>query len=114
MAFHHAEEFLPSRWRGAPPSPFLYFPFGAGGHACIGRSIAIDMIKTTLAFLLPRFDLFLAENQDVDWSIRIMLMPTPDPTVIFHPLHSQSLPRPGKITGPLAALVNLQSIYAAS
>jgi cytochrome P450 len=113
-AFHHAEEFLPSRWQGTPPSPFLYFPFGAGGHACIGRGIAIDMMKTTLAFLLPRFDLLLAESQDVDWSIRIMLLPTPDPSVIFHPLHSQTLPKSGKITGPIAALVNLQSTYTAS
>lgn len=113
-AFHHAEEFLPGRWRGAPPSPFVYFPFGAGGHTCIGRGIAIDMMKATLAFLLPRYDLLLAETQDVDWSIRIMLMPNPDPAVIFHPLHSQSPPRPGEINGPLAVLLNLKSIYTAS
>jgi cytochrome P450 len=112
--FHHAEEFLPSRWRGAPPSPFVYFPFGAGGHTCIGRGLAIDMMKATLAFLLPRFDLLLAGTQDIDWSIRIMLMPTPDPAVIFHLLHSQTLPRPGEISGPVAGLLNLKTIYTAS
>ncbi len=113
-AFHHPEEFLPSRWQEAAPSPFLYFPFGAGGHTCIGRSMAIDMMKSILAFLLPRFDLLLADNQDIDWSIRIMLLPAPDPAVIFHPLHSQSRSKPGEITGPLAALLNLKNIYSTS
>jgi cytochrome P450 len=110
--FPRPDEFLPGRWRGAPPSPFLYFPFGAGGHSCIGRSIAMDMMKATLAFLLPRFNLLLAQNQDIDWSIRIMFTPNPDPEVIFHPLHSQSLPKSGAITGPLAKSLNLKNINA--
>jgi cytochrome P450 len=111
--FHHPDEFLPDRWRGAPPSPFLYFPFGAGGHSCIGRSIALGMMKTTLAFLLPRFNLLLAHNQDIDWAIRIMFMPRPDPEVIFHPVHSHGLPKSGTITGTLAKSLNLKSISAA-
>jgi cytochrome P450 len=107
--FSRPDEFLPERWLGSPPSPFVYFPFGAGGHACVGRSLALDMIKTSLAFLLPRFDVLLTQTQEIDLSIRIMLMPDPDPQVIFHPLHSQSLPQPGMITGALAKSLSFKT-----
>lgn len=106
-AFHRPNEFLPGRWRESPPSPFLYFPFGAGGHSCIGRGIAMDMIKTALAYLLPRFNPVLAEDQAIRWSIRIMLTPNPDPKVIFCPLSSQNTPPSGTIKGPLATALNL-------
>jgi cytochrome P450 len=113
-AFYRPDEFLPSRWRGAAASPFLYFPFGAGGHSCIGRSIAMDMIKATLAFMLPRFDVLLAESQEVDWSIRIQFMPSPDPSVVFHPRDSASLRQSGALTGPLARLLNLGKVGMAT
>jgi cytochrome P450 len=112
--FHHPNEFLPSRWRGPAPSPFVYFPFGAGGHSCIGRSIALDIIKTALAFLLPRFEVLLSESQDVDWAIRIQFMPSPDPVVMFYPFPSQSLPKSPVITGPVARLLNLESVKTAT
>jgi hypothetical protein len=70
-AFHLPNEFLPNRWRGAPPSPFVYFPFGAGGHSCIGRSIAMDIIKTALTFLLPRFDTFCSTASFFQRSFRL-------------------------------------------
>jgi cytochrome P450 len=119
--FPRANEFSPDRWRETVTSPYVYFPFGAGGHSCIGRSIAIDIIKTVLTFLLPRFDLLLAGNQEIDSAIRIQFMPHPDPIVSFHPVCSSDLssvlpsglPKPGAITGPLAKLLNFTNKAAA-
>ena len=52
--FSDPAAFLPSRWERANPSPFDYFPFGGGGHACIGRAFALPLIKLVLSFLLGR------------------------------------------------------------
>jgi cytochrome P450 len=115
--FPRPDEFLPGRWRGMPPSPFVYFPFGAGGHACVGRAITMDLLKTALIFLLPRFDVLLTEDQDLDWVMRIMLLPSPDPIVAFYPFHSQVSPTPkkaGAISGALAGLLNFQNASPAS
>jgi cytochrome P450 len=111
--FPRANEFVPDRWRGTVASPYVYFPFGAGGHSCIGRSIAIDIIKTALTFLLPRFDLLLAGNQEIDSAIRIQFMPSPDPLVSFYPVCVSCPSRSGAVTGPLAKLLNLTNRAAA-
>jgi len=112
-SFPRANDFSPDRWRGTAPSSYIYFPFGAGGHSCVGRSIAIDIVKTVLAFLFPRFTLLLAGNQEIDSAIRIQFLPRPDPRVSFHPVCSPDLPKPGAITGPLAKLLNLPNKVAA-
>ncbi|MBX3740455.1 MAG: cytochrome P450 [Akkermansiaceae bacterium] len=73
--FAQPETFSPSRWLVESPSPFEYFPFGAGGHVCIGRQIALHLITTALVYLLFRFDLVLSKDQEIDWRLHIMFMP---------------------------------------
>jgi cytochrome P450 len=109
-AFPRPQEFRLSRWRGKPFSPYLYFPFGAGGHSCIGRGIALGMIRTALAFMLPRFDVILVEDQKIDCAIRIMLTPNPDPRVVFHPLPVPAHIKSGAIKGSLAKILNLTGV----
>jgi cytochrome P450 len=77
--FPRPTEFLPSRWQSIKPSPFEYFPFGAGGHACIGRSLGIKSIRAAFAFLTQRYELVLASDQEIDWQIDIIFMPAMDP-----------------------------------
>ncbi len=77
--FPQPAEFLPSRWQSTKPSTFEYFPFGAGGHACIGRSLGVKIIKTAIDFLLHRYELVLAFDQEIDWSIDIIFSPVNDP-----------------------------------
>ena len=76
--FPRPTEFLPSRWQLTKPSPFEYFPFGAGGHTCIGRFLGLKIITATLAFLTQRYELVLALDQEIDWQIDIMFMPAND------------------------------------
>ena len=53
------EAFLPERF--APdqqrPSPFVYFPFGAGPRMCIGNEFALMEMQLVLARIVQKFDL---------------------------------------------------------
>lgn len=109
--FPRPNEFLPSRWSGTDgirPSPFEYFPFGAGGHSCVGRHLAIHMIKAALAVLMPRYDLVLADDQEIDWRIHIMFMPRNDPIMSVRAPSTSTLTG-GKLIGPVADLVSLDA-----
>lgn len=106
--FPRPNQFLPSRWSGPRPSPFEYFPFGAGGHSCVGYHLAMYVIKATLALLMPRYDLVLAEDQEIDWRIHIMFMPKSDPTMTVCAPGESTL-RGGKLLGPVSDLVSFES-----
>ncbi|KAK8117224.1 uncharacterized protein PG998_005505 [Apiospora kogelbergensis] len=65
--FERPDEFLPERWftgsniqcdRGA------YFPFHLGKHACIGKPMAMEEMRSVLARLALQFDMDLAPGQD--------------------------------------------------
>lgn len=106
--FPRPDEFLPQRWEGLKPSPFVYFPFGGGAHYCAGRSFATHMIKTSLLFLLRRYDLVLALDQEIDWKIDIVLLPRNNPVMSLHKPDTQPVSG-GKLIGPVRELIDLKS-----
>ena len=106
--FPQPSEFRLSRWRGARPSPFEYFPFGAGGHSCVGRQLAIYLIRAALTSLLRRYELVLGGDQEIDWRIDIMFMPRNEPTMTVEPPGATNL-RAGKLLGPVSDLVKLDA-----
>ena len=77
--FPQPERFLPARWADLRPSPYVYFPFGAGGHVCIGRALALRLLRALLAALCSRGDALLREDVAIDWRVHVMLLPTCDP-----------------------------------
>lgn len=103
-AFAHPHAFSPSRWETARPSPYEYFPFGAGGHFCAGRNLALSLIGEVLSTLLSRFDFVLDIEQFIDWRIHIMLMPKGDPTLMAHPVDERRDTPSPKWRGPVAEL----------
>jgi len=103
-------EFRPTRWRDIAPSPFVYFPFGAGVHSCVGKTFSIDLIKTALMFVLQKFSVSLAGNQEIDWQIQIMFMPDPDPEVEFTPLSAGVSPVASRLGGKLGQLISLSQL----
>ena len=105
--FPRPHEFLPARWSKASPSPFAYFPFGAGGHSCVGRGLALSVIKATLAFLLPRYDLVLAGDQDVDWRVHIIFTPSIDPAFAINSPTESPRSSAGKLSGPVGDMLSL-------
>lgn len=104
--FPRPDHFMPSRWAAARPSPYEYFPFGGGGHSCVGRHLALYIIKAALALLLPRHDIVLDGDQEIDWRIHIMLMPRNDPAVT---LRAPDAPTQGagRLRGPVGELIKL-------
>jgi len=112
--FPQPDRFLPARWHTTRPSQFEYFPFGAGGHSCAGRGLANYLLETALAFLLQRYDLVLAGDQEIDWRIHIQFMPRTDPTLIIRPPGAASAREAGRLLGPVARLLSLQECARSS
>jgi cytochrome P450 len=54
------ERFDPTRFVGARPNPFTFFPFGGGVRRCLGAAMATFEIKIVLPELLSRVDLRIA------------------------------------------------------
>lgn len=106
--FPKPNEFLPSRWNKIKPSPFEYFPFGAGGHSCVGRYLAIYMIKTVLRSLMQQFELVLAYDQEADWQVNIIFMPKSDPIMTVREPGEFASPG-GRLSGPVSKLISLGS-----
>jgi len=95
------------RWQEAKPSPFEYFPFGAGGHYCVGHYLATSIINTAQTWLMRDYDLVLAHDQSVDWRLHIMLMPSTAVTLAIREVRD-SPATGGKLLGPVADLINLE------
>lgn len=103
--FEHPDIFLPARWRGVRPTPFEYFPFGGGGHSCVGRSLGMDLLRSALGFMLQRFHTVLDADQVIDWRLHVMFMPRAEIMVRFDPPDASSVG--GRWAGPVAELVDL-------
>jgi len=101
--FPQPTRFSPSRWQSTKASPFEYFPFGAGGHACIGRSLGIRIIKAAIAFLVRRYQFLLAFDQEIDWCIDIIFAPANDPIMTLQEPGTIHI-RGGILRGPIAQL----------
>jgi cytochrome P450 len=108
--FASPEEFRPLRWRELRPSPFEYFPFGAGGHACVGRGLALQLMREVLASLITRHDLVLDGNQSIDWRLHIMFMPANDPVMAVHAPGAAAAG--GVLGGPVAELLQFGPMHS--
>lgn len=104
--FQQPDKFLPSRWQQVKPSTFEYLPFGAGGHSCVGRPLALYLLKTTLALLLRKFEFVLMGDQEIDWEIDIIFAPSNDPIIRLVEYGSSSGDA-GKLCGAVADLFEL-------
>jgi hypothetical protein len=66
-------------------------------------------MKAALAVVMPRFELVLADDQEIDWRIHIMFMPRNDPVMNVRAAGAADA-RAGRLRGPVAELVNLQRV----
>ena len=104
QVFPEPRRFVPDRWLAPRPSPFDHFPFGAGGHACAGRALALALVDAALAALVRCADVVLAGDQAIDWRARRRLRPVHDPVVRFRA--SRRAGEGGAIYGGLLRLVD--------
>lgn len=108
--FTDPEQFLPSRWNRVRPSSFDYLPFGAGGHACIGRGVAMTLMRSALTRLIADHDLVLDGDREIDWRVHIQFMPRD--AVRMRVDSAQAKRDGGRLRGPVAELLRLD--FAAS
>ncbi|KAK7932274.1 hypothetical protein PG985_002986 [Apiospora marii] len=65
--FERPDEFLPERWLAGSEikcDRTAFFPFHLGKHACIGKPMAMEELRSVLARLALQFDMGLASGQD--------------------------------------------------
>ncbi len=62
----HADEYRPERWATAAPSPYEYLPFGSGPRMCLGASLAMQTLMTTLPAVLRRFRPAVVADSRID------------------------------------------------
>lgn len=104
--FPEPRRFRPRRWQTVKPGPFEFFPFGAGGRYCLGRQLAMQILKTGVAVMLQRHDVVLAGDQQLDWRMNVTMMPVGEPVIELRPVHD--VPHAGgKLAGAITELIDL-------
>jgi len=76
--------FRPERWVSLNPTPFEYLVFSAGPRNCPGYWLATAMMKVTLATILTRYRIELAQGSRVDYTARPALVPRGKVQAILH------------------------------
>ncbi|MEL7225894.1 MAG: cytochrome P450 [Cyanobacteria bacterium J06576_12] len=67
------DRFLPERVSARPK--YAYMPWGAGGHACIGKNLAVMEAVMILSAIARRFHVDLLSTQPVEIDPRFTLRP---------------------------------------
>lgn len=67
------DRFLPEKAKQRPK--FAYFPFGAGQHICIGKSLALMESTTILAAIVQQFHIELVLDRSIEIDPRFTLRP---------------------------------------
>jgi len=99
------QAFKPERWETIDPTPYEYFPFGAGPRMCIGATFAMMEAKIVLAMLLQRYRLAVVPGARIDHQIRITLAPKNGLPVTIARRSTQAKPAP--VRGNIHAMVDL-------
>ncbi len=82
--FTRPEHFLPERWRETAPSPYAYFPFGAGPRMCVGAAFALHLLKVTLSMVWQRFRVTVIDGIRIDRHATLTLGPRQGIPVLIH------------------------------
>jgi len=102
--FPDPETFNPDRWLRGRARSLEYIPFGYGAHSCIGRDIALTLVRNLIGAIVVRADIALAVRQTIDWRIDVMLVPAIDPLIALRPTRPQNRSYP-KWKGSVRELV---------
>jgi cytochrome P450 len=110
--FTEPRTFHPDRWETISPSPYQYFPFGAGPRMCLGAPLAMLTMKTTLTMIFNRFRLSVVAGAKIDAQIvSTMLSPTTSVPVRIAAQDGQFQSSP--VAGRICDLVDLPEVDSA-
>lgn len=104
-------EFRPERWDSIAPTPYEYFPFGAGPRMCIGAPMAMRSLGSILPKILRKFRLTIVPGVEINANvISTMLAPTTSVPFLVSEPDDQFIASP--ITGSILDLVDLPEMPA--
>lgn len=110
---HHMPElypqpasFLPDRWKSANPSPYAYFPFGAGPRMCVGAALGMMQLKISLMMMLSRFKMTVVPHSEINPRI-LSTMLFPASSVPMHLSRHDGNFESTPVTGAIHSIVNL-------
>ncbi|KJZ77204.1 hypothetical protein HIM_03525 [Hirsutella minnesotensis 3608] len=67
--FPQPDQFIPERWYSRPEmvaDRSIFVPFSTGPYSCLGKTLALKNLRSTIAELVMRFDFTPAQNQDME------------------------------------------------
>ncbi len=104
--FESPEDFIPERWDRISPSPYAYFPFGAGARMCVGATLGMMQFKITLSILLSHLKFTLVPGCEINAKVlSTMLFPDSEVPVRIEANDGQFQSVPVK--GNIHTLVNV-------
>jgi len=83
--YEHPQRFWPERWFTIEPNQYEYLPFSAGPRWCIGKPLAMKMMKIALAMLVQRWQWQLPDNVRIARRVRVTMSPQRGLPVVLHP-----------------------------
>jgi cytochrome P450 len=96
--------FLPQRWFCIKPNQYEFLPFSAGPRWCIGKSLAMNMMKLTLAMIMQRFRWQVRPGARIDRLVRVTMSARRGLPMVLEPQDRRF--RAVHITGNVANLVD--------
>ncbi|MFL5341887.1 MAG: cytochrome P450 [Gemmataceae bacterium] len=73
--YANPQRFEPTRWFTIKPTPFEYFPFSAGQRVCIGKYMALMLMKVSLAMIVQRCRFGVVPHTRIDRSVKVTMGP---------------------------------------
>jgi cytochrome P450 len=67
--YENPDEYRPDRWKTIDPSPYEFLPFGSGPRMCIGATLAIQTLMTTLPSVLRRYRLAVVPDSEISGEV---------------------------------------------
>lgn len=67
--YENPDEYRPERWKTIDPSPYEFLPFGSGPRMCIGATLAIQTLMTTLPSVLRRYRLAVVPDSEISGEV---------------------------------------------
>ncbi|BAQ66208.1 cytochrome P450 [Geminocystis sp. NIES-3709] len=83
--YPEADKFIPERFLNRQYSPYEFMPFGGGVRRCLGEVLALYEMKLSIAHIITKYDLKLAENKTLKPKRRgVVLSPEGGVKMIFN------------------------------
>jgi cytochrome P450 len=112
---HHMPEiytdpnrFNPARWFTIRPTPYEYLPFSAGQRVCIGRYMAMMLMKVSLAMICQRVGMRMLPGARIDRSVKVTMGPNRGLPMLLGPVGDAR--EASRVLGNIHEMVDLTNI----